>query len=201
MPPHPITPTYRITFPITVNAFTHVFHAFCDVVTSADPSGFNTVARAPLTNAGVSGCMTKFWNNIHALYDPATAAFGNAHLDHFSSGSWIPVWYEANAVAPVGTGGNLPAQQMVFSGYDTAHEKMKFILMETVDGYVERRVSYSTMNSAEQSAADAFFNLNAGAINTSLYAWAKSRDDNYIGAFISLVNSGNKHWRRKRGLG
>lgn len=201
MPPHPIVPVYRLTFPYVSVGFPHVIHFYLDTVASADPSGFNFVARTGFANAGVSVAMTAFWNLLKSMFDPATASFGNAHLDHFLNPNWVVTYTEANAVVPTGAGGNSLANIAVYSGYSTNHEKMKVFVEEWLNGGVLRSLNYAGIQAPAQPLARGYFNLGPGAGPNDPYVWARSRDDTFVGAFTSFVMSYSKHWRRKRGLG
>lgn len=200
MPIQPVIPVYRVTFPFVVLGFPHVQHFLCGVTPSADPSGFDIIARAGYVNKGTSFCMTAWWTTIKTLYNAAADILGNAHLDHFAGGTWNLVWTETNAVAATG-GAQVPyANEVTWSAYATNHEKMKVIHQEQNIPYFTKQTSYASLNAGLKPISDALFNANGGAASGNPYTWMKSRGDFYVGSWVSAVGMLNHHWRRKRGM-
>lgn len=197
----PIVPTWRLTFPYTVALFPHVMHFYTDVVASADPSGYSADQRGGGFIVGVSTIPAPWWTKLAPNYSAADALFGNAHLDHFVGGVWIPVWYEANAVVPSSGSPTQQAAEMTISGYASDHDRMKTILMEHVFGGAFREATYAAVTSALKPIVNALYNSAGTAVLADPYNWAQSKSGKYATTFISLVGTYSKHWRRKRGLG
>jgi len=201
MTPTVLVPQWRITFPYTVTPIQHVWHMFCNVTASADPSGYDVVARSGGSNAGVSTVITRWWNQIKGAYKPSDASLGNAHLDHLVSGSWQVVWYEANLV--VANGGS-PCElnwESVISGYSTGHVKDRFYFKEGIIGGLSKATDWAGV--VAQGIGVVIGSLYAvGGVPgaTDPYWWRMMRDGQYAGAWISSVISPNKRLRRKRGV-
>lgn len=196
-----LLPTFRLSFPYTVNSMAHVFHLYLRTAASADPSGYNTVPRPGSGAVGVSTVTSVVWTAIKTNYKSTETTFGNAHLDQLVSGSWVPIWYETNAVTPTAGGTAAPASLMTLSGYTTSHEKFKLTLMELYLTIPYRWTSRASAPSSLQSILDQFFNANSTATDTSPWAWVVDRDNTYLSTWISVVGALSKHWRRKRNLG
>jgi len=199
--PSPIVPTFRVTFPMTTKAFDHVMHFYLDCVASADPSGRDTVARTGHSNVGVSTIFAPLWTILAPFFSATDTVFGNGHLDSFFGGAWIPLYYETNAVTPSGGGSAILASVDTYSGYAENHERMKDYLMESIQGGIARDNVYAALSTGKKALVNTLYNSGGTAVDTSPFAWRKSRDGHFPLTWIASTRTFSKHWRRKRGLG
>lgn len=201
MPSTPLSVSFRLTFPYTVQAYQHVQHLYLKTTASADPSGYDMVARAGYVAQGVSTLISHFWNVLVACLSTVDATYQAAHLDHLVSGAWIPLWYDASTGVGTNVATTNQAQEIVLSGYTTSHEKVKVVSFEHNLVGIKRYVAISSMPAAYKAYTGYFFGNNVAPVDTDAYAWATGRDGTYIGVWISMVVAYNRRLRRKRGLG
>lgn len=201
MPPSPLIPTWRLTFPYVCAGFSHVQHFYGNAVATADPSGYSFTARDAGADIGVSTIPAPWWTVMRVFYSAGDASFGNAHLDQLVATHWIPRWTEANAVAPSNGSPSNPATQAVISFYTLDHERMKVYLLEPTLSIAYRYIALPTPNAGFNALCDTLFNGSGATPRTSPFYWMMGRNGHFSGAFTSIVGSQTKHWRRKRGLG
>lgn len=199
MPLAPLTANFRIVFPYVCALEPHKLECYLDCVASADPSGYNTVARTGYTNQGVSAVMSRVWTKLSGVFSSTDASFGNATLYQRFGTVFSPVYTESNTITPSFAGDSLKSYGSVFFQRATNRTKMPLYLLEwALDAEITKVTSYASLGAALKSLTDGFMNAGGTAINTDPYAWRMSKDSNYGTGFVSWVNDTNEKLRRIR---
>lgn len=200
MAPTPLTAPYRLTLQYTVGLLVHKARYYLRCVTSADPMGFDTVARPGFTNVGVSTIGARIWGAIAPFYDPAATTFDSEVLEANVAGAWVYVASQAAAVAPSGSGAYAPASMVTFSGKDTSNKNMPVFFYEQFFGGFIKANSYGALSANNKVIANRFFNAGGTAVNADPAAWRVSRGSFYSQRFLALVADSNEKLRRIRGI-
>lgn len=75
MAPTPLSASHRLKMLYTVQFVQHVQQNFCDVVGSADPSGFDLLNMRGGTDVGLQTAVDLFFTRIAAFYNPTFTTF------------------------------------------------------------------------------------------------------------------------------
>lgn len=198
MAPTPLVAPYRLTLKYTVSGLGHKFGWYLRTAASADPFGFNTVARAGFSAAGVSTLGAAWWNKIKAFFDPSYCSFDSELLEANVGGSWLYIASQAATVAPTGSGAPLISMGICLSGKDTANKNFPVYIYEGIAGVTQKVTSYAALNAGIAAMVNAVFNAGGTAVDADPVAWRVSRGNYYSQRWLAFVNDSNEKLRRIR---
>jgi hypothetical protein len=196
--PTPITVSWRLTFKYTVRGFQHRAQHFLDVVTSADPSGYDAIGRVTLGNQGVSSLEGRFFTMIAPFYQASTCSFDGYLLEELVSGSWVYRFSDVASVAPSGsTIAQLAFGYGMFGKYEDNTRDNRYIYEVPLTA-PNRYTAFGSLAAADQALVDYYFNVSGSPNSEDAWNWEMSRGSSRPQRWISVVIDTNEKLRRLR---
>lgn len=194
MAPNPIACSHRLYFPTVVQGITHHHHLFVHAV--AGGTDYQLVHQLSADQDWQDDA-----NHYQALLADcynAEAAFGDIELQAYEAGTYVTISTVAAGVANGdNANGTFLASQVTITARDDVLRKVKIILLESYLGNPYRKVSVSTLSGSIHPLCTDIF-APVGDNDTGF--WVRSRSEQFLASFISVVATDNKQVRRRRGL-
>lgn len=190
---------YKLTFRYTVSGFQHALNVLCDVVSSADPSGYDLLHQAGTVNCPVSAADVGVFTMMAPFYDPADASFDDVTLWHLVGGSYVYVYAYATAQVPTGSSGFDASMGICLSGKDQHNRRFPVYLYEGAFGLSHKDTSYAALNTANKNLIDVFWNVGGSFDHFYPWSYRLTRDSTgHTGRWLANVIDSNQKLRRAR---
>ncbi len=196
----PLLATAKLEFQYTVSTFVHrlnMYIAYNDVLGQhqmVDRDGITTI----LWTVGAQ----YLWDKIRAMYNP-TAMPAPAQLSIFQRSGifWNLIDIATLTGAGSSVGGETLANQYTWVLRDLQFKKLRFVLLEGINGYTGHWQNGLTPDPAMNAVTNALSGADANA--NAPYRWFKSRGDRFLAAtgnIAGLTLDLNDKLKRARGL-
>lgn len=196
----PLAATHRIEFQYVVDGDAHKWRIYVGLGGASTPLAPTVQLRAPLVEQALSLVADGFWDAIAGDYKASTASFGDAILQEYSGGAWLP--YAVYTTALVGTSSSpyIPAGQVTTTMRDSAFHKVRFIALES-DGAIGKKTVHIADGSIMNTPfGHSLLGTTGGAPLGMIWNWARGRSDLYLASPIAMVSDLNDKLRRRRGI-
>jgi hypothetical protein len=195
----PLTAPYRVEIPITAQGASHKMHLYCAVAPSADATGYDVVDRLVGSGLGLSTAVSALSSLLAPLYSSADASFGDAILQQYSAGSWLPIVTTPMTTQPSSGSSTAAGTQMTLSMRDSAFHKVRHIALDAVIGGPQKFITPTGGPAVVDSWATAFVVPSIFA-SSNPWLWVRSRGNLFIGSFVSIVIADNDAVRTQHSL-
>ncbi len=198
MGPTPITAPYRLRMLYTVDSFQHSQGNLCDVVASADPSGWDLVNDRGGSNIGLQDAVDEFFTRIAPFYDDAWAAFDGWVLE-----SWVdPQYFYLDSgivsISPSGSGAMEIANGLTISGKSTDQKNQPFMIYEGMFGSATKVNAAGALGSNARSLMNYVFNADVTAAPEAAWFWRVSRGNFPSKRWLAWITDTSETLRQAR---
>lgn len=200
MPQTPLASTDRLQFRYTVKGLTHKARYYVFKVASADPSGFDAVARAGFANVGISTLVDPFFNAIVDFFDAANCTFDGMDFQQHLGTLWVTTFTASPTTVPTGVGTPKVAMMKTLSGKSADFMNFPVFIYETDEVAIDKNSGYAGFSARNKRLVDYFFNVGGAAVATSAWNWRRSRSTAHTQSWLSMINDSNEKLRRIRRL-
>lgn len=194
-----LTATARMDLRWVLGGLTHKLSTYCaynDVLGQhqlVDRDGITTILW---TVAG-----QYMWDKLRAMLSATgVVAVPSLTLMHRTG----TLWTEVSVANLTGTGSHISAtqtaQQMTWTLRDTSFKKIRFMVFESVYGYLYHSQNGTGSDGTQQAVSDMLSGADTNA--NAPYRWMKSRGDRFLlstGAIAGLTHDLNDFLKRRRG--
>lgn len=196
----PLSATHRVEFQYTVDGDLHKARIYLGLGSASTPTSPTVQLRAPLTDQAFSVIADGYWNAVAADYKSADTTFGNAILQEYSSGAWLPYAVYATAVTPAGSSAYVPAGQVTTTMRDSAFHKVRFIQLESDSPVGKKTVLIADGSIMDPPYGHSVNGTTSGTPAGMIFNWARGRSNLYLASSIAMVSDLNDKLRRRRGI-
>jgi len=198
MGPTPITAPYRLRLLYTTTLFQHACQGFCDVVASADPSGWDLEQVFGGSSIGLQTAVDLFFTKIAPFYNPSWAAFDGWVLEVRSGTQFFFVDSGVTSVVPTGASAFEIANGLTLSGKDDDQRNMPFFIYEGSFGSATKISAPGALGTPARALMNYVFNADATAAAASMYFWRQARSGAPAKRWLAWVTDTNEKLRRER---
>lgn len=200
MPPTPITADYKLQMVYSVDSLQHKQQNYCDVVASADPSGWDLVHAFGGTNVGLQTAVDLFFTRIAPFYNTAWSSFDGWVLLGRTGTEFEYVDSGVTTVAPSGSNAMEKANGVCISGKDYHRENMPFYLYEGAFGSANKYTAVGALGASARALVNYVFNPDGTAAAAAAYYWRISRGKFPTKRWLAWITDTNEKLRRVRGI-
>lgn len=198
MPPTPLTADYRLQLLYTVNGLQHKQQNYCDVVASADPSGWDLIQSFGGANIGLQTGVDLFFTKIAPFYKTVETTFDGWLLLGRTGTQFFFVDSGVTSVVPTGAQSFENANGLCLSGKSYDQENFPFYIYEGAFGTAVKLTAPGSLGTPARALMNYVFNADGTAAAASAYFWRLSRGKFPTRRWIAWITDTNEKLRRVR---
>jgi hypothetical protein len=196
----PLLATFRMVINYRVAGVNHAWRGYCFAPTPTVGAP-DILQRDGVSVLDWTDAANYSWDQMRTLYNTGSIDSAQAVLEQFADPVWNPISFHTLTGGGASSASQKNAQQITYVLRDTAFFKLRFILLETVQGYTGHvGTGYglgTDQNSFTEKLDGTETNVNA------FWNWQKSRGNRYFlasGTVAGLTFDLNDKLKRRRGL-